>query len=81
MKAVFSTLAITLCLILLLGGILWADVRTRAVTFEDSTPPYAVRRAHTSTLPLTAGGEVLRYLFRGEKTVLEYLLEKAENIK
>ena len=80
MKAFFSTLAITLCLVLLLGGILWADVRTRAVTFEDSTPPYAVRRNRLNALPLTAAGEMLRYLYRGERALLTFLSEKAENI-
>jgi len=65
---------------MLAGGLLWADVQTRAVTFDDSTPPYA---QHTDTqieLPLPATGEVLRRLYRGEKALLEYLLQKAENI-
>lgn len=80
MKTFFCTLALTLCAVMLAGGLLWADVRTRAVTFEDSTPPYALHTNTQSELPLPATGEILRRLFRGEKAVLEYLLEKTENI-
>ena len=80
MKAFFSTLAITLCFVLLVGGILWADVRTRAVTFEESTPPYIRFASPAADFPLTAGGEVLRFLYRGETAVLKHLLEAAENV-
>lgn len=65
---------------MLAGGLLWADVRTRAVTFENSTPPYVRQTDAAPDLPLPAGGEILRRLFRGEKALLEYLIEKAENI-
>lgn len=78
MKSFFSTFAITLCLIGLAGGLLWADVRTRAVTFEESTPPYVRSESPAADWPLTAGGEVLRYLYRSEKNVLEHLLEIAK---
>lgn len=80
MKAFFCTLALSLCAALLLGGILWADMRTRAVTFEDSVPPYAIRTGGAIDLPFPAAGEALRYLYHSEKTVLKFLLEKAENI-
>lgn len=80
MKPFFCTLALTLCAALLAGGLLWADVRTRAVTFDNSTPPYAVHTNSEVDLPLPAAGELLRHLFRGEKAVLEYLMEKVENI-
>ena len=80
MKTFFCTLALALCAVLLAGGLLWADVRTRTVTFEDSTPPYITHTASETDLPLPAAGEVLRRLYNGEKTLLEYLLEKAQNI-
>ena len=80
MKAFFCTLALALCAALLLGGILWADIRTRAVTFEDSTPPYARQADTVPDLPLPAAGEILRHLYHGENAVLEYLLQKMENI-
>ena len=80
MKSFVYTLVVTLCLLMLAGGLLWADVRTRAVTFDDSTPPYAQRTETTAELPLPATGEVLRRLYRGEKIVLEYLIEKLQNI-
>ncbi len=80
MKSFFCTLAITLCAILLASGLLWADVHTRAVTFDSSTPPYMVRQTAEAELPLPVAGEVLRYLYRGEKAILKYLLQKTENI-
>lgn len=80
MKAFFSTLALTLCAALLAGGLLWADVQTRAVTFDDSTPPYARLKNTSAALPLPATGEALRHVYHGEKALLSYLREKYENI-
>ncbi len=80
MKAFFCTLVLTLCAVGLCFGLLWADVRTRNVTFENGAPPYIHRASTPIDLPLPATGEVLRRLFRSEKAILTYLLQKAENI-
>ena len=80
MKPFFYTLVISLCVLALAGGLLLADVRTRTVTFDDSTPPYAQHTKTKNDLPLPATGELLRHLYRGEKAVLKYLVEKLQNI-
>lgn len=80
MKPFFATLTITLCAALLAGGLLWADVQTRTVAFEECTPPYARRENRGISLPLPVGGEVLRRVYQGEKVLIHYLFEKMQNI-
>lgn len=79
-KVFACTFILTLVIALLGGGFLLADTNTRRVTFEDSTPPYALTPPQAVSLPLPASGEALRLLWRGEKAVLSFLLEKFENI-
>ncbi len=79
-KVFFCTFAITLTAVLLAGGLLVADVNTRRVTFEDSTPPYAAAPHRMRSIPLPAGGEALRFVYKGEKTILRFLLDNFENI-
>ena len=74
------TFAITLTLALLLGGLLIADVNTRRVTFEESTPPYTVASPPSFDFPLSAGGEALRAVYKGEKMLLRFLWDNFENI-
>ena len=60
---------------LLAGGLLLADVNTRRITFEDSTPPYAAAPYRAPTIPLPVGGEALRLVYQGEKNLLRFLLD------
>ena len=80
MKPFFVTLSLTLCAALLVGGLLWADVQTRQITFEDKAPPYTHLDSTAFSLPLPATGEALRGVFRSEKAVIRFLWEKYENI-
>ncbi len=79
-KIFVCTFILTLVAALLGGGFLLADTNTRRVTFEGSTPPYALTPPKSVSLPLPASGEALRLLWHGEKAVLSFLLDKFENI-
>ncbi len=79
-KVFFCTFAIALMAALLAGGFLVADVNTRRITFEDSTPPYAAAPHRAPAIPLPVGGEALRLVYQGEKTILRFLLENFWNI-
>ncbi len=79
-KVFFCTFTIALVAALLAGGLLMADVNTRRITFEDSTPPYAATPYHVPSVPLPVGGEAIRLLYQGEKIVLRFLLENFLNI-
>ena len=72
-KIFVYTFLITLTAALAAGGFVVADVNTRRVTFEDSTPPYAAAEHHAPTIPLPVGGEALRLLFQGEKMIFRFL--------
>ncbi|MBO5797788.1 MAG: hypothetical protein J6R77_05515 [Clostridia bacterium] len=56
LKAFGGAFLLTLCGVLLAGGILLADLNSRRVTFGDATPPYAA-----------TGGEGLRALLQNEE--------------
>lgn len=73
-RTFFATFALVLVATLLASGLLLADVNTRRVTFEDSTPPYAAHPPQGTSVPLPVGGEALRLVYQGEKAVLNFLL-------
>lgn len=79
-KVFVYTFLITLTVALATGGFLVADVNTRRVTFEDSTPPYAADAITAPAIPLPVGGEVLRLVFQGEKAIFRFLWDNYENI-
>ena len=75
-KAFFSAFLLTLCGVLLAVGLLTADVNTRAVTFDDSTPPYMQKPALSAARPLPAHWKPLYYLWQAEHHLCQWLFEK-----
>ncbi len=81
-RAFFAALLLTLTAVLLLGGILMADMNTRRITFGDTVPPYTAAGAAVSDLldscdtgrlpPVPAAVPV--HIFLAERLLLTWLI-------
>lgn len=69
-RAAVAAFLLTLCAAVLVGGLLLADVNTRAVTFGQDTPPYLesilAQTGDDLPLPLPAPLQLLRRLWEEE---------------
>lgn len=83
-RAFWATGGILFCLLLAAGGLLTADVATRARTFEDVSVDYmvtggdrlceGVRQCGDSVVPIPWGVRVWGWLVNGERTLWRWLL-------
>ena len=85
LRAFGSAFLLTLCGILLAGGLLLSDLNSRRITFGDSTPPYAASggdrvrdclQNQTAASFLPAHLQPFAWLWEGEQWLMEQLLDR-----